>query len=188
MVKSMNKTILVLAVATAFVIGTITTGTLAYASGDKNGKPFEQIWEAIHNLETTGSSGSETPISLGHIRIDTTITPCTNSAGNDINSSGGPVLLSDGTVKIPSGTGFKTLDPAFGSLPAGVWHDIEGTSGVFLTPAGCFFPSQTANNIELITACAVNDNGDVYCVLNGQARDGVLEFGTPWTFQGNALS
>ena len=47
----MKKTILILVIAAAFVAGTITTGTLAYASGDKNGKPFEAIWDAIHNLE-----------------------------------------------------------------------------------------------------------------------------------------
>jgi len=47
-----SKTFLVLAIAVAFVAGSIMTGTLAYASGDKNGKPFEAIWDAIHALET----------------------------------------------------------------------------------------------------------------------------------------
>jgi len=31
------------------------TGTMAYASGDKNGKPFEALWDAIHDLETAVS-------------------------------------------------------------------------------------------------------------------------------------
>ncbi len=52
----MGKTILILVLAVAFVVGTIATGTLAYGSGDKIGKPFEAIWDAIHNLEATVAS------------------------------------------------------------------------------------------------------------------------------------
>ena len=38
-------------IAISFVAGSFVTGTSAFASGDKNGKPFEEIWEAIHSLE-----------------------------------------------------------------------------------------------------------------------------------------
>ena len=47
-----SKTIIIGLVAVAFVAGSILTGTMAFASGDKNGKPFEALWDAIHALET----------------------------------------------------------------------------------------------------------------------------------------
>jgi len=47
----MSKTILVMGISLAFIAGTIASGTMAFASGDKNGKPFEEIWAAIHALE-----------------------------------------------------------------------------------------------------------------------------------------
>ncbi len=47
----MSKTILVMGISLAFIAGTIASGTMAFASGDKNGKPFEEIWAAIHVLE-----------------------------------------------------------------------------------------------------------------------------------------
>ncbi len=46
-----NKTIMIGLVAVAFVAGSILTGTMAYAAGDKNGKPFEALWTAIHEIE-----------------------------------------------------------------------------------------------------------------------------------------
>jgi len=46
-----SKTILILAIAVTFVTGSIATGTMAYAAGDKNGQPFEALWNAIHELE-----------------------------------------------------------------------------------------------------------------------------------------
>ena len=47
----MSKTILVMGISLAFIAGTIASGTMAFASGDKNGKPFEELWAAIHVLE-----------------------------------------------------------------------------------------------------------------------------------------
>jgi len=47
----MSKTILVMGISLAFIAGTIASGTMAFASEDKNGKPFEAIWAAIHALE-----------------------------------------------------------------------------------------------------------------------------------------
>jgi len=46
-----SKTIIAGLVALAFVAGSIMASGMAYASGDKNGKPFEALWDAIHNLE-----------------------------------------------------------------------------------------------------------------------------------------
>jgi len=179
-----SKTVLVLAIA--FVIGTITTGTLVYASGEKNGTPFEQIWEAIHNLETV-------PISLGMPSLISTIERtemvCPFSVEKFQKQVTGPiVLLSDGTVKVPSPTvGFTTPDPLFGSLPAGVWHDIEVNVYDFSSgPEGCFTSTSLGFSEETIGACAVASNGDVYCV-DGEVTDGISLDGTPWTFQGNAL-
>ena len=47
----MSKTIIAGLVVVAFVAGSIMTGTMVYASGDKNGKPFEALWDAVHALE-----------------------------------------------------------------------------------------------------------------------------------------
>ena len=41
-------------VAIAFVAGSIMTGTMAEATGDKKGKPFEALWTAIHDLQESG--------------------------------------------------------------------------------------------------------------------------------------
>ena len=51
----MSKSIQIMAIAVAFVAVTLVSGVV-YAD-DKNGKPFEAIWEAIHNLESTSNSG-----------------------------------------------------------------------------------------------------------------------------------
>ncbi len=48
-----SKTIIIGLVAVAFVAGSILAGTMAYAAGDKNGKPFEALWTAIHEIELT---------------------------------------------------------------------------------------------------------------------------------------
>jgi len=179
-----SKTVLVLAIAIAFVIGTITTGTLVYASGEKNGTPFEQIWEAIHN---------QVPISLGMSSsistIERTEKVCFFSPEKFQKEVTGPiVLLSDGTVRVPSPTaGFTTPDPLFKSLPAGVWHDIEVKNYVFESgPEGCFAETSPVFSKETIRACAVAGNGDVYCV-DGEVTDGMSLDGTPWTLQDNAL-
>ena len=46
----MSKSIQIMAIAVAFVAVTLVSGVV-YAD-DKNGKPFEAIWAAIHNLES----------------------------------------------------------------------------------------------------------------------------------------
>jgi len=181
-----SKTVLVLAIAVAFVIGIITTGTLVYASGEKNGTPFEQIWEAIHN---------QVPISIGMpsliSSIEITEFDCQLPSTDISPSVRGPVvLLSDGTVKVPSPTaGFTTPGLEFRSLPDDfVWHDIEVNDYKFSSaPKDCLFPGHPGFREETIAACAIAGNGDVYCV-DGSSRDGtLLSDSTPWTLQGNAL-
>ena len=51
MEKLAASTILV-SVAIAFVVGSITTGTMAYAGSDVKGKPFETLWSAIMDLQS----------------------------------------------------------------------------------------------------------------------------------------
>jgi len=202
-----NKTILILAIAAAFVAGTLTTATIVTAEADtiiacvnnkSQGEDLRIVDSAAEcrNYETAiewnvqgpqgppGSSGSEMPISIGMGETrNVSVNDCPQSAGSLTDTSGGPVvLLSDGTVKALDITGsLVTLDPLFGSLPAGVWHDIDlGFHSIREVPAGCFgaFP---ADNSEFLSACAVADTGDVFCV-NGNVANGALTFGTPWTF------
>jgi len=47
----MSKSIQIMAIAVAFVAVTLVTGVV-YAD-EKNGKPFEAIWEAINELQNT---------------------------------------------------------------------------------------------------------------------------------------
>jgi hypothetical protein len=134
------------------------------------------------------SSGSAIPISLGtHSQIIRNVNPCRDSSDVRTEASQGLVLLSDGTVRVPNAAGgFTSHGAEYGSLPAGVWHDIEGSWNFSERPDGCFtgFP---ASSFEFLDACAVNGAGDMYCAKGG-SRDGVLITGSnPWTFQGNAL-
>ncbi|MCH7876887.1 MAG: hypothetical protein IIA20_01395 [Thaumarchaeota archaeon] len=58
-----NNSIIISSVLVAFVVGSIMMVSMAYAVGDKNGQPFEALWDAIHDIETaiseieTGSDG-----------------------------------------------------------------------------------------------------------------------------------
>jgi len=51
----MSKSIQVMAIAVAFVAVTLVSGVV-YAD-EKNGKPFEAIWEAIYELESAPTNG-----------------------------------------------------------------------------------------------------------------------------------
>ena len=127
------------------------------------------------------------PISIGGSIVPTIReSTCNVSPLVIVSVFGSVVLLSDGTVKVPSSTGgYTTPDPAHGSLPSGVWHDIEGSfdSGTF--PEGCFGPTFPRETQESLNACAVADTGDVYCI-NSFVLNGMLS-GTGWTLQGNVL-
>lgn len=98
-----NKTIIAGLVALAFVSGSIMASGMAYASGDKNGKPFEALWDAIHALETSvaeielipgpaGPPGPEGP--QGE----------TGPQGPAGTGGGGPILFSSGASFVTSGT------------------------------------------------------------------------------------
>ena len=213
-----RNSIIISGVIMAFIVGSITTGTMTSAQKDGQGgnliiDALNNIADAINGITPTqtvtvqslegpegpagpqgeqgpegpaGSSGPEEPISIANNFMTRNVLPCPISTGTKFFASGSTVLLSDGTVKVPSPTGgFTTPDPLFGSLPAGVWHDIEGTYDFVSVPEACDFPTQTTDNRENLRACAVADNGDVYCV-DGRISNGVLS-GTPWTFQGDAI-
>ena len=51
----MSKSVQIMAIAVSFVALTLVSGVV-YAD-EKNGKPFEAIWESIHNLESTQTKG-----------------------------------------------------------------------------------------------------------------------------------
>jgi hypothetical protein len=191
----------VMAVSVVLLTGSLVISPIAVADDDdddddrKKPKTLEQdcakkkgfsklLCDAILSK---GPSGSEMPISIGSKIFSSNPISCTDPAKFVFDLNGGIVLLSDGTVKVPSPTGgFTTPGAEFGSLPAGVWHDIEGDYSHSGFPDGCFHPTILGTTFERLKACAVAGNGDVYCV-DGQSRDDVL-VGTPWTFQGNALS
>ncbi len=193
-----GKTVLVIAIAAAFVIGTMVAGAEDVFAKEKLTKLQKECkkepkketkikphCEILNILEELDLIDEMVPISLGSGFIKKLARPCPSSDDERIQVDGGAVvLLSDGTVKVSSfAGGFTTPDPLFGSLPAGVWQDIEVEEYSFSSePEGCSGPAFTS---ELMFACAVASNGDVYCV-DGKVNDGVLS-GTPWTFQGNTL-
>jgi len=62
----MTKTILILAIATAFIAGTLTTGTLVAAAPPSSnpGNPFDQILQIVQEIETVVSGGSTDPTGI----------------------------------------------------------------------------------------------------------------------------
>ncbi len=62
----MNKATLIMAIAVTVVAVTLVTGVV-YAD-EQNGKPFEEIWEAIHNMELTpGPPGVDGTNAITHV-------------------------------------------------------------------------------------------------------------------------
>jgi len=135
----------------------------------------------------TGSGGSDESISVGNPGVGRLSNDCNNSEDSTTNVFGGVILLSDGTVKIPSIAGGYIVDPSFGSLPAGGWHDIEGEYQLGIVPENCRNLGDAATSRVDFRACAVNNSGDVWCVdeviING------VSFGNipVWTFDANVL-
>jgi len=194
------KSIWVLVIVLAFVAGSFVTGAAVFADDDDElssllcpvgqamtGILFEDddgILDVI--CDTVGSSGSEMPISLGLGQISVGERDCIFNVGTEIRINAAPVLLSDGTIRIPSITGgFTSPDPVFGSLPAGVWHDIQGQYDFTDRPDNCFSTNREGFVAEQLRGCAAAVNGDVFC-MNLSIFDGVPD-GFTWTFQGNAL-
>jgi len=144
----------------------------------------QMTWTFVKELcgaSSTGPTGAEKPISIGGALPSTITTqPCSNSAAGSFTSLDGPAVLhSDGTVKVQDTTGsFVTLNSAFGSLPAGVWHDIEVAEHIVTSfPENCFGGPHSAFINETLIACAVADTGDVFCVnafvSNGNLMTGI---------------
>ena len=169
----------VLALSVVLLTGSLAINPIAIADGDDDDDDDD-------DKKKKKGAGAEIPISLGLNNLNRKIKDCPDSSEGWPAASGAVVLLSDGTVKIPSAAGgFKIADLAFGSLPAGVWHDIEGSADNNIQPEGCF-AGEPRFEIESMSACAVADTGDVFCV-SGFVNNGVFN-GKPWTFAGNALS
>lgn len=86
----MRKTIIILAIAAAFVVGSIATGTMAYGAGDKNGKPFEALWDAIHDIQAQNDADGDTD-STNEIQ---TLSETSNGV-IELSNSGGSVTVQD---------------------------------------------------------------------------------------------
>jgi len=195
-----NNIILISGIIAVFVIGMIASPSAVSAHIDLCAQPsvdsLKSVWHALCDLEqqidAIGSSGSEVPISIGADRIFREAEPCPVLAGEfALSTNSAPILLSNGTVKVPVATGgFATLDTRFGSLPSDdhVWHDIEGQYQLSIRPALCFVQPSSAFDFTSVKACAVADNGAVYCV-DAKITFGMLSGVIPtWTSQGNVLS
>ena len=184
-------------ILTGVILGVLLSGALfrvitgsVIAPGSENEIPssnsppaFQQEIDcsAITNkcgFSTGGSSGSGETISLGGVIANS---PCFGNPSL-VQIGGAPVLLSDGTVKVPADSGFALLNPLFGSLPAGDWKDVEGFYSE--TPAGCYGNNFPSEGNSFFQGCAVNINGEVYCA-KGQVQGGTLS-GQPWTLFGDA--
>jgi len=118
-----QKTIMIGLVAIAFVAGSILTGTMAYAAGDKNGTPFEALWDAIHALETAisldddadSSNEDQTLSGTGEVVLGTT------AAGD----GGGTVTCAD----ITGGAGLCDGDDAVVDNDNDSSNELQGLSG-----------------------------------------------------------
>jgi len=129
----MTKTILILAIAVAFVVGSVMTGTMAYATGDKNGKPFEALWDAIHALETAvsldddadSSNEDQTLSGSGEVVLGTT------AAGD----GGGTVTCADITGGAGLCDGNDAVDDADNDS-SNELQTLSGTGSVDLSDGG----------------------------------------------------
>ena len=52
------KGIWALSLVLAFAAGSIMASGMAYAAGDKNGQPFDALWDAIHELQDAVNNSS----------------------------------------------------------------------------------------------------------------------------------
>jgi len=127
----MSKAIPIMAIAVAFVAGTFVS-SVVYAD-EKNGKPFEAIWEAIHALESTPTGG---------------ITNVYTNTNTDIIPSGST------TVKAACNGSDKVLGGGYDALPLGVTAIADkpdgdnGWLGIFKTTSG------TGKSITVEARCA----------------------------------
>ncbi len=94
----MSKSIQIMAIAVAFVAVTLIS-SVVYAD-DKNGKPFEAIWDAIHNLESNSVTNVYTMTNSEIIPRDIDATVKATCNGSDKVLGGGYDLLPSGVTVI----------------------------------------------------------------------------------------
>jgi len=132
------------------------------------------------------SKSNSVSLGTGTAHVFTSV--CRDGSSDRVQVSGPIILLSDGTVKIPNADGmFQLSDPLFGNLPLGIWSDATGTFTSSYSPENCNpIGDQSERTTVSMNACAVNDDGDLYCV-DAQFLNGQLTSGNPWSFKDNVL-
>jgi len=95
-----NNSIIISSVLVAFVVGSIMMVSMAYAVGDKNGQPFEALWDAIHDIETA---------------ISEIETGSTDGQGGEVFVRWGSPLATSETSLLHSGIVMGTNSGHFGS-------------------------------------------------------------------------
>ncbi len=129
-----SKTTVAVLVALAFVAGSLLTGTSAFASGDKNGKPFEELWAAIHALEgemddfeedlediVYDTSEEEPGFTKTYVKTDTKIKKLFCDMGDFATNGGG---IADGSGRPLNADGNVALS---GEAITG-WENISGST------------------------------------------------------------
>ena len=137
-----------IAVAAAFVAGTMTTGGVVYASFDQcdddiphgisDGRPFLEIWQAICDLETQVDD-VEDLANLGTYQATTTITVGSGLTGvvqaecdfKDIATGGGFISPLSGLLNPVSSFGINSL----GNIASGA-SKVVGWEVIFVNNGG----------------------------------------------------
>ena len=128
-----SKTTVIVLVAISFVAGSVVSGTSAYASGDKNGKPFEELWEAIHALEgdmddieedledIVYDAEEESGLTKTYVKTDTKIKKLFCDVGDYATNGGG---IADGSGRPLNADG----DVAASGEAITGWENISGST------------------------------------------------------------
>ena len=128
-----NKITIVALIAVSFVAGSIVTGTSAFASGDKNGKPFEELWAAIHTLEgnmddieedldnMVYDAQEESDVTKTYVKTDTKVKKLFCDVG-DFATNGGGIADGSGRPLNVDGEVAKSGETITG------WENISGST------------------------------------------------------------
>jgi len=101
----MSKAILIMAITVAFVAVTLVSDVV-YADA-KNGKPFEEIWKAIHEMELTpGPPGADGTNAITHVYKVVTEEKITNRDGMSFHE----VWATCGPGDTVLGGGYESVD------------------------------------------------------------------------------
>ena len=128
-----SKTIMIGLVAIAFVAGSILTGTMAYASKDKNGKPFEALWDAIAGLQTqiddvTTSSMNVYSV-VDNVGLTNMINQIVQCDSGDIAIASGFGTSANGNTRHNAPVDVNGVEISDGEIPTG-WRFIsDSTTG-----------------------------------------------------------